>query len=67
MVNFHKPDGDTEVVQFLAAPPLADAIVIQALVPIATTATFPMPPAAVTHVKVVTETNSVTAPIAPLH
>ena len=67
MVNFHKPEGDTEIVQFLAAPPLADAIVIQALVPIATTATFPMPPAEVTQVKVVTETNSVTAPIAPLH
>ena len=63
MVNFHKPEGDTEIVQFLATPPLADAIVIQALVPIATTATFPLPPTVVTKVKVVTETNSVTAPI----
>ncbi|HEV2649897.1 MAG TPA: hypothetical protein VGU69_01455 [Rhizomicrobium sp.] len=67
MVNFHKPDGDTEIVQFLATPPLADAIVIQALVPIATTATFPLPPSTVTQVKVVSESNSVVAPITPSH
>lgn len=65
MVNFHKPDGDTEIVQFLASPPLADAIVIQALVPVATTATFPLPPTAVTRVKVVSASNSVTTAIVP--
>ena len=64
MTNFHKPEGDTEIVQFLATPPVSEAVVIQALVPISTTATFPLPPYAVTQVKVVAETNSVMAPIA---
>jgi hypothetical protein len=64
MKEFHIPESDTEVIEFLATPPLADSVVIQALLPIQTTATFPLPHYAVVQVKVVSETNSVTAPIA---
>src|SRR5450432_3663939 len=59
----HTPPPDTETIEFQASPPLADAVVIQALLPIATTATFPLPRTVVTQVTVVSESNSVTAPI----
>jgi hypothetical protein len=56
-------ESDTEVIEFLATPPAADAVVVQALIPIAATATFALPPYAVVQVKVVAESNSVTSPI----
>jgi hypothetical protein len=59
----HKPETPSETIQFLAKPPLEDAVVIQALLPVSTTATFPLPRYAVTQVTVVGETNSVTAPV----
>ena len=59
----HKAETPSETIQFLATPPLEDAVVIQALLPIQTTATFPLPHYAVTQVTVVGETNSVTAPV----
>jgi hypothetical protein len=64
----HKPDSDTDVIEFQATPPLPDAVVIQELLPVTTTAVFPPPHAGVTQVKVVGESNAVTAPIssAPL-
>lgn len=59
----HKPEDNTETIEFQAQPPLADAVVIQALLPIQTTAVFPLPHYAVTQIKVVSETNAVTAPL----
>jgi len=59
----HKPEADTEVIEFQAMPPLADAVVIQALLPISTTAVFPLPHYGVTQIKVVGETNAVMAPL----
>ena len=57
------PESDTEVIEFVATPPPADAVVVQALVPVTATGTFALPPYAVVQVKVVAESNSVTAPI----
>ena len=62
--EFRIPESDTEVIEFLSMPPLPGAVVIQALLPVTTTAVFPLPHYAVTQVKVVSETNSVTVPIA---
>jgi len=59
----HKPEADTEVIEFQAQPPLADAVVIQALLPISTTAVFPLPHYGTIQVKVVGETNAVMAPL----
>lgn len=59
----HKPEVDTETVEFQATPPITDAVVIQALLPISTTAVFPLPHYAVVQVKVVGETNAVAAQI----
>jgi hypothetical protein len=59
----HKPEDNTETVEFQAQPPLADAVVIQALLPVSTTAVFPLPHYGVTQVKVVSETNAVMAPL----
>jgi len=59
----HQPEADTEVIEFQAQPPLADAVVIQALLPISTTAVFPLPHYGTIQVKVVGETNAVMAPL----
>ncbi|HEY0107535.1 MAG TPA: hypothetical protein VGB91_15750 [Rhizomicrobium sp.] len=62
--EFHIPESDTEVIEFLAMPPPAGAVVIQALLPVAATAVFPLPHYATVQVKVVGRSNAVTAPIA---
>jgi hypothetical protein len=62
--EFRIPESDTEVVEFLATPPPTGAVVIQALLPVTTTAVFPLPRYATVQVKVVAESNSVSAPIA---
>ena len=62
--EFRIPESDTALIEFLATPPLPGAVVIQALLPVTTSAVFPLPHYAVTQVKVVSETNSVTVPIA---
>jgi hypothetical protein len=59
----HKAEDNTETIEFQATPPLADAVVIQALLPITTTAVFGLPRTGVTQVKVVSETNAVMAPL----
>jgi hypothetical protein len=59
----HKVESDTEVIEFLATPPPAGAVVVQTLLPVSATATLALPPYGVVQVKVVAETNSVTAPI----
>ncbi len=61
--EFHIPESDSEVVEFLATPPPAGSVVIQALLPIEATAVFPLPHYAVTQVKVLSQSNAVTAPI----
>ncbi len=63
MREFHIPESDTEIIEFLASPPAADAVVIQALLPVTATAVFPLPRYATIQVKVVSETNGITAPI----
>jgi len=63
--EFHIPESDTEVFEFLATPPAADQVVIQALLPVTATAVFPLPRYATVQVKVMAETNSVAAPIGP--
>ncbi|MEJ0025414.1 MAG: hypothetical protein WDN01_05240 [Rhizomicrobium sp.] len=63
MREFHIPESDTEIIEFLASPPAAGAVVIQALLPVTATAVFPLPRYATVQVKVVSETNSITAPI----
>jgi len=59
----HKPEDNTETIEFLAQPPIDEAVVIQALLPIQTTAVFPLPHYGVTQIKVVSETNAVMAPL----
>jgi len=61
--EFHIPESDTEVIEFLASPPSASEVVIQALLPVTATAVFPLPHYATVQVKVVGATNAVTAPI----
>lgn len=61
----HAPESDTESFEFLATPPGARNVVIQALLPVETTAVFPLPRYGTVQVTIVSETNSVTAPIAP--
>ena len=63
MKDVHIPESNTEVIEFLATPPVSDSAVIQALLPIQTTATFPLPRYGAVQVTVVAQTNSVTAPI----
>ena len=63
--EFRVPESGTEVIEFLATPPVPGAVVIQALLPVSTTAVFPLPHYGTTQVKVLSESNSVTAPIAP--
>jgi hypothetical protein len=61
--EFHIPESDTEVIEFLATPPRGNEVVIQALLPVSVTEKFPLPHYATVQVKVVAESNSVTAPI----
>jgi len=61
--EIHKVESDTEVIEFVAAPPPPGAVVVQTLLPVSATATLALPPYGVVQVKVVAETNSVTAPI----
>jgi hypothetical protein len=56
-------ESDTAVVDFLATPPPPGTVVIQALVPVAASATLPLPPYGTVQVRIVAESNSVTAPI----
>ena len=61
--EFRIPESDTEVIEFLATPPAPDSVVIQALLPISVTAKLSLPRYGTVQIKVVTESNSVTAPI----
>lgn len=56
-------ETDTLVVEFLASPPPPNAAVIQALLPVSATITIGLPRYATTKVKVVAETNAMTADI----
>src|SRR5579871_2966169 len=55
--EFHIPESDTEVIEFLATPPPASAVVVQALLPVSVTAKLPLPHYGTVQVKVVGETN----------
>ncbi len=61
--EFHVPESDTEEFEFLATPPLASETVIQALLPVSASGRFPLPRYGAVQVKVVAESNSITAPI----
>lgn len=61
--EIHIPESDTEVIEFLATPPAPDKVVIQALLPVSVTAKMRLPRYGSVQIKVVAETNSVTAPI----
>jgi len=56
-------ESPEEVIAFQASPPPGDAVVIQELLPVETTAVFPLPRYGAVRVKVTSQTNSVTAPI----
>ena len=56
-------EAPDEVIEFQASPPLDNAVVIQALLPIETTAVFPLPRYGKLRVKVTSQSNAVTAPI----
>ena len=56
-------EGDTLEVDVVAIPPPADDVVVQALLPVSTTAVVHLPRYGAKQVKFVSETNSVTAPI----
>jgi hypothetical protein len=57
------PESDTVVVEFVATPPSERAMVIQAILPVDAKLSAPLPHYGAVQVKVVAETNSVTAPI----
>lgn len=59
----HVSENDTAVVDFFAQPPQPGAVVIEALVPVSASATFPLRPYGTVQVQVMAETNSVTAPM----
>lgn len=59
----HVPESPDEVIEFFASPPTGNSVVIQALLPIETTAVFPLPRYGTVRVKVTAQSNSVTAPI----
>jgi hypothetical protein len=59
----HVPEAPDEVIEFQASPPLGNAVVIQALLPVSATAVFPLPHYGAIRVKVTAQTNAVTAPI----
>jgi hypothetical protein len=60
----HPSEGKADVIAFLATPPPHGAVVVEALLPITTTAVFPLH-YAMKQVTVEAETNAVTATIAP--
>ena len=59
----HVAEAPDEVIEFQASPPLDNAVVIQALLPIETTAVFPLPRYGTVRVKVTSQSNAVSAPI----
>jgi hypothetical protein len=59
----HVAEAPEEVIEFQASPPLGNSVVIQALLPITTTAVFPLPHYGTVRVKVTSQSNAVTAPI----
>lgn len=59
----HVAEAPDEVIEFQASPPLGNAVVIQELLPIETTAVFPLPRYGTVRVKVTAQSNAVTAPI----
>ena len=59
----HVAEAPDEVIEFQASPPLDNTVVIQALLPIETTAVFPLPRYGTVRVKVTSDSNAVTAPI----
>ena len=63
MSESHKPESDTEIIEFLATPPPPSTVVVQALLPVTASATLALPPYGVVQVKVVAESNSVTTRI----
>ena len=58
-----KRDGDTLVFDLVAIPPPKNATFIEAVMPIQASETIAMPPQEITQIKVISETNSATAPI----
>lgn len=58
-----KADTDTLRIEFRASPPPPGVAVIQAILPVSATATFPLPRHATTKVTVKADTNAVTADI----
>ncbi|HEY5237814.1 MAG TPA: hypothetical protein VIJ62_05485 [Rhizomicrobium sp.] len=58
-----KRDGDTLVFDLVAMPPPKNATFIEAVMPVQASETIAMPPQSVTQIKIVSETNSATAPI----
>ena len=62
-LTVHVPEAPDEVIEFQASPPLGNSVVIQALLPVSTTAVFPLPHYGTVRVKVVSQSNAVTAPI----
>lgn len=59
----HVAESPEEAIEFQASPPLGNSVVIQALLPISMTAVFPLPHYGTVRVKVLSQTNAVTAPI----
>lgn len=59
----HTAEAPEETVEFLASPPANDKVVIQALLPVETTAVFPLPRYGAVRVKVTSQTNAVTTEI----
>jgi hypothetical protein len=59
----HAAEAPEEVIEFQASPPLGNSVVIQALLPITTTAVFPLPHYGTVRVKVTAQSNAITAPI----
>ena len=57
----HVAEAPEEVIEFQASPPLGNSVVIQALLPITTTAVFPLPHYGTVRVKVTAQSNSITA------
>jgi hypothetical protein len=60
----HKPEANTLVIEFLAAPPPPSVTVIQALVPVTATLTMHLPPYGTEQIEVEAEMNSSIVPIA---
>lgn len=59
----HAAEAPIQVIEFQASPPLDNAVVIQALLPIETTAVFPLPHYGTVTVKVKAESNTVSVGI----